>query len=1414
MKKIGAILMSVIMVLSVVIPATPVYAAKNMGYMWPIPGAWKNKNRLFSSTHKGVDLNVTNTKTHIFAIADGTVWRVYRGCNNSSGIVNGTCKSRGLCNPSHGFYSDGYCNEDFGNGVIIYHNNGMWSAYGHMSSVNADIKEGMTIKQNTDLGTIGATGYANGIHAHFAMKSGTDTSSFWSKNNVFVNPLNYVDEDDTGNYQPPMPQCADVNINQSSFVGGKRVTFNSPESGVTIYYQTNDNGWVTTSNGSSIDLYGSARVRAYAAKSGYTDSAVSDINISIEQMPNPTISTTYTDNGIRVEITDTNSNAEIHYTMDGTSPNIASPKYNGGFVIQTNKTVKVVAVGNGYTPSNIITRNITASAPSRPSVVLKSNDKIAVSDSATISWTAISNAGSYNILLKKNGNTIDTKTTRGTQEAITLTEAGTYTLSVQAVNYFGSSSYSYPEISVTAMPDLTVKYLDYDGSLLTNIQTVRYGYDAIVPELPTRYGYDFAGWSDTNLNITKDKEIKATYKKKKFTVRFKEADGTILSTQRVEFEDSATPPSISALNIPTGYVFADWYVEPNTNSGTDWKKVEGDMTLIAAYKWENEELPIHTTISKAMFDERSSGQYYTIKLNLISAPGQGTIKGRVIATIKTAEGKAIRSETDDIVLEENTQEDITMTIAESRLGSVVEVVVIGLDEENDNKTGGAYSQMVSSNIVSSVNYTEWSDWTTTKPTNYDQVESATQYRYNTKITATSNSSKSMAGYTYERTDEHVGSWSGWQDSAIGEINNDSLRRQVQTQTVESGTHYKYSHYCRSGHSAAYYGYDKCYTYHEIVLDYTLPYVGTFSTGGGNKYGNSSSIKCGNGCYYWSNQEVLHDYKTQWRYLDTTFTHYFYRASDWSDWSFDRPSSYFNLETRTVYRGRNHADLSANNEDNSGETYLINGQLTNTDKDFSGEKATVMVYKKTNSDPTESQLEYVSQIEIGENNSYEFSVKPREELTAETGDYIVSLGLEGATRLVNVDVIKAPVPTYTIKFMADGAYLSTETVRLHENAQTPSVPQKEGYTFVGWDEQTTNITEDLIISAIYEKTEYTIVFVDWVSNTLSVEKLMYGDPISSSAFDLGNTKGRTFKGWDVVLNGNDTVKGDAIVTAVWDTESYTVNFLDNNNEVINTQKIEYGKSAELPDDLVVAGYIFKGWSTNEKWWAVDHDMNVYPILAYEDTAETPYYEQYSYADGENIIYLNTSTEDAVIYYTLDGTEPDETSMEYIPEDGIICLNNMTIMTYAVREQYNASPIATFDVEYKDTYDCYINFDTDENITFNASEVLTSGELLNKPKDPSKDECVFLGWYTDSDFNNAYNFDEPVYSDLMLYAKWSDDSVLGDVNNDGNVDNEDAAFILKYASGIDVDINTAAADYNKDTYIDVRDAIAILNIPSET
>lgn len=49
----------------------------------------------------------------------------------------------------------------------------------------------------------------------------------------------------------------------------------------------------------------------------------------------------------------------------------------------------------------------------------------------------------------------------------------------------------------------------------------------------------------------------------------------------------------------------------------------------------------------------------------------------------------------------------------------------------------------------------------------------------------------------------------------------------------------------------------------------------------------------------------------------------------------------------------------------------------------------------------------------------------------------------------------------------------------------------------------------------------------------------------------------------------------------------------------------------------------------------------------------------------------------------------------------------------------------------------------------NQQVNSGRLLSRPQDPFKPHNLFMGWYLG---NDPYNFDQPVTSNLALYAKW--------------------------------------------------------------
>ena len=133
---------------------------------------------------------------------------------------------------------------------------------------------------------------------------------------------------------------------------------------------------------------------------------------------------------------------------------------------------------------------------------------------------------------------------------------------------------------------------------------------------------------------------------------------------------------------------------------------------------------------------------------------------------------------------------------------------------------------------------------------------------------------------------------------------------------------------------------------------------------------------------------------------------------------------------------------------------------------------------------------------------------------------------------------------------DGTILKEEIVQEGSNATAPLNPEREGYEFVGWNNEYFNVKEDLIVKALYE---------------------------------------------------------EIIVLA-----KYKVTFVTNCETIIEDQVIEEGQKVIEPQNLVKPGYIFEGWYfENEKW---DFDTFVYNdniILEAKWKKEITVYEENGY-----------------------------------------------------------------------------------------------------------------------------------------------------------------------------------------------------------
>ena len=156
------------------------------------------------------------------------------------------------------------------------------------------------------------------------------------------------------------------------------------------------------------------------------------------------------------------------------------------------------------------------------------------------------------------------------------------------------------------------------------------------------------------------------------------------------------------------------------------------------------------------------------------------------------------------------------------------------------------------------------------------------------------------------------------------------------------------------------------------------------------------------------------------------------------------------------------------------------------------------------------------------------------------------------------------PTHTVTFKDGytGGTISTATVNHGGTAALPTPPDHsgDGYHFVHWDGNNTNVTSDRTVTAMYEINQYVVTFVDGFNNeVISQVTVNHGDDVELPDAPNHEDDGYRFTCWD---GDNTNVTEARTIMAMYNT--YKITFVDGHTgEIVDIQWVNNGEDAIAP-----------------------------------------------------------------------------------------------------------------------------------------------------------------------------------------------------------------------------------------------------------
>lgn len=534
---------------------------------------------------------------------------------------------------------------------------------------------------------------------------------------------------------------------------------------------------------------------------------------------------------------------------------------------------------------------------------------------------------------------------------------------------------------------------------------------------------------------------------------------------------------------------------------------------------------------------------------------------------------------------------------------------------------------------------------------------------------------------------------------------DSTSKTVITEDVVVG--YIYWHWCRGGNHGAInrkINSNKTSEFDTFHAFFTTEKLSYDTSAKAHKYKNTSYC---NDTYWWSCSES--DVITVKKQTNVTYDklYDYYQYSGFSEWK--EYNGVTVPVTNNQIAGANKTYQSVSTKKEAGVTtytYFYRYMTTsnpvisepaispdcvqtltgNVGSQFAGKAATVWVHKFDQ--VSNETVQYIGTTTVATDGSVTINnAKLMSMPTVDSGDYAIMVSVAGQSKAIRIGTIEAPKPVYTVKFLDfDGNIISEQSVVSGDSATLPSeellnVPA--GHKFTHWNESAINIRHDMTFTPLSETEKYVVAFVDWNAHSVELKEFYYGAElifeISPEHIDGYVTEwvirvGEEYLTLSEYAENGYRVTSNAVVETRNTIEKHNIIIIGaNSNTLLDVDNIINNglSSDDIADQYIVENgdyihfdnvqvtieenpdYIFAGWIDVNTGLPIEStkvsdNLTIYPSYKFAETVATPIADvEMGEYDSAQMIALSCETENAVIWYTTDNTDPttSDTAKEY-------------------------------------------------------------------------------------------------------------------------------------------------------------------------